>query len=115
MKKVILILTFTFYIFSIFTEAGFFNSHAEVTSSTIYKKLISEELEISDTISSQSASQESHCAKDVCHIGHCHHTSTLENLNIKPTSSRLSKYNLSILTVPLNPFLDGLKRPPRNS
>lgn len=101
--------------FSIFAEAGIFNSHS--SSTTIKQKLSNNLMATKGTtfLNNYHSNQDNHCAEDTCHIGHCHHTSTLSQSNLDPNSDQFCKYNLSALIAPLNPFLDGHKRPPRNS
>lgn len=117
MKKIILLLTFLIYIFSVIAEAGVISNfvtekssshHSEKAQSSIKK------LEEPVSITSNGNSGE-HCAESSCHIGHCHHVSTAA----PDISASLFKLSKNFARVPesgfAHMFTNKLKRPPRLS
>lgn len=112
MKKLFLIFTFLIYSFSVFTEAGLFIfTHSE-------NETVGALLDIpSETFSAkalQDTNEVSHCSGENCHIGHCHHVSTLSNHDIY--SQHLQQILIGKLNMLKyqNPYLDGLERPPKH-
>ena len=111
MKKLFLIFTFWIYIFSILTEAGLFSLNHTETEVVAVLSDISNETLVAKAL--QDANENSHCAEESCHVGHCHHVSTLLNRNFHEQHlKQILNGKLNLLSYQ-NPFLDGLKRPPR--
>lgn len=117
MKKIILLVTFLIYFFSVIAEAGVIsnfvtektsNHHSEKTQSYIKK------LEEPVSITSNGNSGE-HCTESSCHIGHCHHVSTAA----PDLSASLFKLSQKFSRIPesgfAHMFTNKLKRPPRLS
>lgn len=115
MKKTFFLLTFLIYLFSIVAEAGVFSSHSETEKANYGVSYKVEKKETQQLVNNCSDLAGGSCPDTNCHVGHCHHTSTLGQLSLNPNLNKLSKYNSCVFTIPLNPYLDGLKRPPRIS
>ena len=115
MKKTLFILTFMIYLFSIVAEAGVFSSHSESENANYGVSYNVEKTQTQQLTKNCSDLASGSCPETNCHVGHCHHTSTLGQFLINPNLNNLSKYNSSVFATPLNPYLDGLKRPPRIS
>ena len=112
MKKLFLIFTFLIYSLSIFSETGLFiRIHAETVAVVALSDISSDRLSANDF---QDENESSHCAEESCHVGHCHHVSILSNHNIYPQHlQQVINGKLNLLSYQ-NPFLEGLKRPPKH-
>lgn len=106
-----MIFTFLIYLLSIFTEAGLFSLiHTETEVEAALSDISNENFTAKAV---QNANESSHCAEESCHVGHCHHVSTLSNRTFQEQHlQQILNGKLNLLSYQ-NPFIDGLKRPPR--